>query len=1027
MADDFTAKFRVDISDLKKNITEANRQIKLANATFKAETAGMDAWSKSVDGISAKLKQLKSNLNLQKSVLTSYETQLERQNQAYSENGKKADELRAKLQELSNNGVKKSDEEYRKYQKALTDVTREQANNAKAADDLKIKILNQKAAIGQTEASIKKFNAEQDQLEKDTKILNGEFGTQEERLEALKRQYDRVASAQGKDSDEAKALSKQIESLSRDMNSNQNEMQQSERKSSSLNQNFGKLTATVKSLGSKLSGALKTGLKTAATGMATIAGSAVVAGKKIYDSAQQTADYGDEVDKMSQKLGLSSKAYQEWDYVLSQSGVEITNMSTGMKTMTNQIDAAKKGNEDAIDRFKQLGISISDLNNLSREDIFSKIITGFQNMEDSTSRAALANKIFGKSGQELTPLFNSTVEGTEALKNKANELGFVMSDSGVKSSAAFKDSLDTLKRSFTGAKNNILGELLPSITLVMDGMSKLAAGTDGASESIKEGASGIVKSLANALPGLTEIGTSLIEAIAESAPDIVQALADGIAENASKLVTSFTKVITSLITDVDYSKISKSLADGVKKIDWKQVFNSIVDAFGGLTEGFASLFGIDIDTTKLKDSFKQIAEPVGKLFQSFKEMADKILPLIVENFLPTLGTLISSIAAGITPIITAVTPIFEKIIPIASNIIEKFSPILAKIGELIAKIITELSPILDPIFDLISEVTDILAPTLSTVMDLLSGLFDLIKPAIMELKPLIESVSNAIKGIITAFSGVVEFLSGAFSGDWDKALGGLKKAVSGAFDFIKNIGISVWNIITAPFRAIGKFISSVWESVTKWFEDNNIGKFFEEVWKNITSVFSGVGTFFSDIFKNAVKGIKNAWNGIKTWFQNLWTGIWNVIKQPINWIIGGVNAIIDGLNSLSFDIPDWVPFVGGQKWGFNIPKIPELARGGIVDTPTRALIGEAGREAVVPLERNTQWIRQLANDLLNSMLSLSGGSVTNNNSGGNNSLTKNSEYNFTQIINAPKAPTRLELYRQTQNILSLVKAAGGKA
>lgn len=1025
MADDFTAKFKVDISDLKKNITEANRQIKLANATFKAETAGMDAWSKSVDGISAKLKQLKSNLNSQKSVLTSDVTQLERQNQAYTENGRKADELRAKLQELANNGVKKSDEEYRKYQKALTDVTREQTNNAKAADDLKIKILNQKAAIGQTEASIRKFNAEQDQLEKDTKILNGEFGTQEERLEALKRQYDRVASAQGKDSDEAKSLSKQIDSLSRNLNSNQNEMQQSERKSSSLNQNFGKLTATVKSLGSKLSGALKTGLKTAATGMATIAGSAVVAGKKIYDSAQQTADYGDEVDKMSQKLGLSAKSYQEWDYVLGQAGVEITSMTTGMKTLTNQIDKAKNGDEDATNRFKKLGLSISDLKTMSQEDIFSKVISGMQSMSDSTDRAALANQIFGKSGQNLAPLFNETAASTEKLKKKANELGFVMSDSGVKSSAAFKDSLDTLKRSFTGAKNNILGELLPSITLVMDGMSKLAAGTDGASESIKKGASGIVKSLANALPGLTEIGTSLIEAIAESAPDIVQALADGIARNASKLVTSFTKVITSLITDVDYSKISKSLANGVKKIDWKQVFNSVVDAFGGLTEAFASLFGIDVDSTNLKDSFKQIAEPVGKLVQSFKEMADKILPLIVEKFLPTFGTLISSIAAGITPIVTAVTPIFEKIIPIVSNIIEKFSPILAKIGELISKIITELSPILDPIFDLISEVTDILAPTLSTVMDLLSGLFDLIKPAIMELKPLIESVSNAIKGIITAFSGVVEFLSGVFAGDWDKALGGLKKAVSGAFDFIKNIGISVWNIITAPFRAIGKFISSVWESVTKWFEDNNIGKFFEEVWKNITSVFSGVSTFFSDIFKNAVKGIKGAFDGVKTWFKNLWNGIWSVVKTPINWIIDGINSLIDGLNSLSIKVPDWVPFVGGQTWGVNIPKIPKLARGGIVDTPTRALIGEAGREAVVPLERNTQWIRQLANDLLNSMLSLSGGSVTNNNSGGNNSLTKNSEYNFTQIINAPEAPSRLEIYRQTQNIISLAKATGG--
>ena len=60
MAEDFTARFKVDISDLKANITEANKQIKLANATFKAETAGMDKWSKDADGLSAKLKQLKT-------------------------------------------------------------------------------------------------------------------------------------------------------------------------------------------------------------------------------------------------------------------------------------------------------------------------------------------------------------------------------------------------------------------------------------------------------------------------------------------------------------------------------------------------------------------------------------------------------------------------------------------------------------------------------------------------------------------------------------------------------------------------------------------------------------------------------------------------------------------------------------------------------------------------------------------------------------------------------------------------------
>ena len=114
MADDFTAKFKVDISDLKKNITEANKQIKLANATFKKETSGMQNWSKDADGLSSKLNQLKSVLSNQKKILSSYDAQLKAQQNAYTQSGKKAEELKAKLQDLRNNGVAKTDEEYQK-------------------------------------------------------------------------------------------------------------------------------------------------------------------------------------------------------------------------------------------------------------------------------------------------------------------------------------------------------------------------------------------------------------------------------------------------------------------------------------------------------------------------------------------------------------------------------------------------------------------------------------------------------------------------------------------------------------------------------------------------------------------------------------------------------------------------------------------------------------------------------------------------------------------------------------------------
>ena len=97
--------------------------------------------------------------------------------------------------------------------------------------------------------------------------------------------------------------------------------------------------------------------------------------------------------------------------------------------------------------------------------------------------------------------------------------------------------------------------------------------------------------------------------------------------------------------------------------------------------------------------------------------------------------------------------------------------------------------------------------------------------------------------------------------------------------------------------------------------------------------------------------------------------LWSIAKAPINLIIGGINALIKGINKVSFKAPDWLPGVGGKKIGFNIPTIPKLAVGGVVRQPTQAIIGEAGREAVLPLDRNTEWMDALANRI-------NGGSTT---------------------------------------------------
>ncbi len=212
--------------------------------------------------------------------------------------------------------------------------------------------------------------------------------------------------------------------------------------------------------GRSLGDSLKNAGKNIAKAGAAVAG----VGGALFGFANQVAGNADEIDKMSQKLGLSRRAYQEWDYVLQISGADINSMSAGLKTLTNKFDDAKSGTESSIDTFKRLGLSMEDIQDLSREDLFKEVIFAFQNMEDSAERAALANDLFGRSGQELAPLFNTTAEDTKKLINEVNELGGIMSDDAVKDGAAFKDSLTALKSAFTGATNELAKELLPNIT-----------------------------------------------------------------------------------------------------------------------------------------------------------------------------------------------------------------------------------------------------------------------------------------------------------------------------------------------------------------------------------------------------------------------------------------------------------------------------------------------------------------------------------------------------------------------------------
>jgi hypothetical protein len=200
-------------------------------------------------------------------------------------------------------------------------------------------------------------------------------------------------------------------------------------------------------------------------GSAAVAGAAALMG--VATKASETAD---EIDKMSQKMGISKKGYQEWSYVMGQNGMDINTLQTGMKTLVNQMESAANGSKTASANFEQLGISIYDSNGKlkDQETIMNEAIYALADMEDATMRSMMATNLFGKAGAEMMPMLNSGKEGMQELTQRAHDLGLVMSDDAVNAGVVFGDTLDDVKKSFGMVVSQIGIQVMPIIQKLLD-------------------------------------------------------------------------------------------------------------------------------------------------------------------------------------------------------------------------------------------------------------------------------------------------------------------------------------------------------------------------------------------------------------------------------------------------------------------------------------------------------------------------------------------------------------------------------
>lgn len=385
-------------------------------------------------------------------------------------------------------------------------------------------------------------------------------------------------------------------------------------------ESLGQASKETSDFGSKVKGAFSASMKVGAAAIGAVVTETVALSGALVKGVNDLAEYGDHIDKQSQKMNMSAQAYQEWSAIMQHSGTSIDSMQMAMKTLAN---AAETDSE----AFVALGMNLEDVKNMNSEELFSKTITALQNVESDTQRTYLAGQLLGRGATELGALLNTSAEDTEKMRQRVHELGGVMSDDAVKASAKFKDSMQDMKTAMSGMVRGITSEFLPSFTDVMDGLTSIFAGEEGGAEKVSKGIDEIVKNIGNATgklkPVLSKIGGIMASVIRENAPKLIKEGTKLFGDIVVSTIKSLPEILSTAgdifsgIGDVIIGYLPDWLGNDIKKI-----FESMSDMVGNidfsrLTESFSNL-GDSLEPLAEKLSggiawaFENVVKPFGE-------------------------------------------------------------------------------------------------------------------------------------------------------------------------------------------------------------------------------------------------------------------------------------------------------------------------------------------------------------------------------------------------------------------------------
>lgn len=1009
-----TTSFRVDISQLKAQFQEAQRSIRLVNSEFKNATAGMDDWSKTSDGLSAKIKQMNGVLDGEK----------------------------AKLQSLKDQ---------------YAQVSAEQGESSNAAQELAIKINNQEAVVKNTEKELQKYvdrlndlTTESVNTRNELEKLEDTIADQENQLKQLEREYQNAVITFGENSAEARNLQQSYNELSKSLEENQNSIvevltdeEKSKKAKEELKEKVENLTGSTKGLSDGYTVAkdviasfIKDGIQWAIDKF-----------KELMSAQDETmksfqAQTGTATEDMSAYNGEMQELYKQG---YGETLTDIADAMAQVKQTTGEVDSSKLSEMtknamllsetyefDVAESLRAVNM-LTDQFGVTSQEAYNLIVQGCQkglnkndDLLDTINEYGVHYKQLGYSADEfLNSLLNGTDAGTfsvDKLGDAMKEFGIRVKDNSDSTISAFKD-LGIVSDKATGsigAHQKAINDLSPKLEKLEQDLkyAEMAQSefNDKTSEMTKSKNAEKIAELNSKIASIKETIDFNTEAIKlwensnyatmESSADLTTQFASG-GDEAKKATE---KVLTALF----------SMEDSVKQNEiGVALFGTMWEDLGA--EGVKALTSVNGEIDKTNDSMSQIEElklsDVNSQLEVLGRTAETeiIMPLI-NTFLPYVKQGISWLSENMESITTWVQSTLMPLIQIAIDWLQ--NNLLPVVQALFQWIIDNKDTIIATLvaigtgflaFNIVSIIQNVIAvfTALATVIQLV-GVKQLVVNTIMNANP-IGILCALIAGLIAyfvhlyntsdEFRMMLEWL-------WEKIkeiVDKVKNKVKEIWDFFEGFGEYLYDWI---HEDIPRFFSDCWQSIKDTFSDAKDWFFdtFDEAWQSVQDVFASWGEFFGGL-----------WDNIKTTFSELGTklgdSIGGTVKSAINGVIESIeNTINGGVNLINgaIDLINAIPGVNiGYMDGLSLPR---LAKGGIVSSPTLAQIGEQGREAIIPLENNLGWIKNLASQLAMQI---------NQSTGFNNSTSSNVTNNFYQTNNSPKSLSRLEIYRQSKNLLSL--------